>query len=126
MINLQKQIDYWQATAGEDLLNAKIMIENKRYLPALFYCHLATEKMLKALVVKVTKDHAPKTHNLIRLSELAKIEFDHEQNIFISEIQSYQLEGRYSDNYPQQPSLQLTNNYYQYAIKLNTWLRTKL
>ena len=60
MINVKKQILYWETGADEELLNAKILIENHRFLAGLFFCHLCLEKILKALVVKTTEAHPPK------------------------------------------------------------------
>jgi len=38
------------------------MFQTEKYPYALFFGHLAIEKLLKALVVKQTKEHAPYTH----------------------------------------------------------------
>ena len=97
MINVRKQILYWQTGADEEMLNAKIMIENRRFLAGLFFCHLCLEKILKALVVKVTEEHPPRTHILSSLAEKALIDLDDEQDKFISKLQQYQLEGRYTE-----------------------------
>ncbi len=55
MINIQKQIDYWINGAVDDLESAKVLVERKRLLHGLFFCHLVIEKALKAHVVKITK-----------------------------------------------------------------------
>ena len=62
MINVKKQILYWETGAEEELLNGRIMVENNRFLTSLFFCHLCLEKILKALVVKKTEQHPPRTH----------------------------------------------------------------
>ena len=69
MINVQKQIDYWVNGAVEDLESAEILIERKRMLHGLFFCHLVIEKILKAHVVKISNEVAPRTHNLMHLLE---------------------------------------------------------
>ena len=125
MINVNKQIDYWQTGAEEELLNAKIMIENKRYLAGLFFCHLCIEKILKALVVKETKDHPAKTHNLKYLSEKTELILDDDQISILTELQTFQLEGRYPENFPN-PNSKIANIYYQETIKLHSWLKMKL
>jgi hypothetical protein len=40
MIDFQKQIDYWMSGAHDDLLTANILIQKKRNLHGLFFCHL--------------------------------------------------------------------------------------
>jgi len=40
MINIQKQVAYWQNGALDDLESAKILISNNRLLHGLFLCHL--------------------------------------------------------------------------------------
>ena len=125
MINIIKQIAYWQDGSEEDLETAKVLIENKRYLAGLFFCHLCLEKILKALVVKETKNHPPRTHDLERLVVLAKLELDNEQLIFLISMQAFQIEGRYPENFPN-PKQRIANNYYQETIKLHLWLKTKL
>ncbi len=46
MINIDKQIEYWQLGALDDLETAKILIESKRLLHGLFFCHLVIEKTI--------------------------------------------------------------------------------
>lgn len=72
MINIQKQIDYWINGAEDDILTAEILISRNRLLHGLFFCHLVIEKAIKAHIVKSTKEIAPRSHNLILLSEKAK------------------------------------------------------
>lgn len=52
--NIEKQIDYWKSGADNDLETAEILIQNKKFVQGLFFCHLCIEKITKALVVKAT------------------------------------------------------------------------
>jgi len=83
MVNIQKQVDYWIAGADEDIVTADLLIRERRILHGLFFCHLVIEKAIKALVVKKISDVAPRTHNLIYLSEQAGLEFDDDTQIFL-------------------------------------------
>ena len=65
----KNQIDYWLKGAEEDLLTANLLLREKRILHGLFFCHLVIEKAVKANIVKVTGDIAPRSHNLVYLSE---------------------------------------------------------
>jgi len=126
MININKQILYWETGAEEEMLNARIMIENQRFLTSMFFCHLCLEKILKALVVKVTEEHPPRTHILSSLADTALINFDEGQEQFISEIQTFQLEGRYPENYPAEPDPITTKLYFEQTVTLHKWLKAKL
>ncbi|MDP3912351.1 MAG: HEPN domain-containing protein [Bacteroidota bacterium] len=52
MINVAKQIEYWQKTAESDVETASILISSGKLIEGLFFCHLCIEKIIKALVVK--------------------------------------------------------------------------
>ncbi|HPJ36581.1 MAG TPA: HEPN domain-containing protein [Spirochaetota bacterium] len=73
-MNKELQIKYWIDSSSEDISTAQILIEKERFLHGLFFCHLAMEKILKAVYVKTKADFAPKTHNLLYLCELCGIE----------------------------------------------------
>ncbi len=60
-------------------------------------CHLSVEKLLKALVVKVTNYYPPKTHNLLRLAEIAKLELKDEDTQLLQKLNQFQLDTRYPD-----------------------------
>jgi len=83
MINIQKQIDYWIDSAEDDILTADLLIREKRLLHGLFFCHLVIEKAIKAHYVKTTGNVAPRTHNLINLSETAGLTYTDDTQIFI-------------------------------------------
>ena len=126
MIDLQKQIDYWITGAKDDLLTADILIQRSRFLHGLFFCHLVIEKAMKAHVVKTTKEIAPRSHNLILLSEKAKIEFENESDIFLGVLMKYQLQGRYPDYNPLIPNKEKVQDYFNKTNELFQWLKEKL
>ncbi len=102
-MDVQKQIEYWKAGAEDDYLSAEILIEKNRLLHGLFFCHLVIEKAIKAHVVKQTQEVAPRTHNLILLSEKARLDFEEDDEIFLGILMKYQLQGRYPDYNPGTP-----------------------
>ncbi len=59
-MDISNQLSYWIEGATSDLETAEPLINNKRLLHGLFFCHLAIEKVLKAWVVKTTLDLPPK------------------------------------------------------------------
>ncbi|MCF8373826.1 MAG: HEPN domain-containing protein [Bacteroidales bacterium] len=73
MINIEGQIEYWISGAEDDLLSARVLVEKNRFLHGLFFCHLVIEKAIKAHVVRRSREVAPRSHNLIYLSEKAEL-----------------------------------------------------
>jgi len=126
MINIDKQIAYWKSSALDDLTSAQILIERNRFLHGLFFCHLVIEKIIKAHVVKYTKDIAPRSHNLIFLADKTDLHFDEENEIFLGILMKYQLQGRYPDYNPLIPNKQKVNEYLKKTEELFEWLKTKL
>ena len=126
MINLEKQIDYWITGSIEDLESAKILIERNRLLHGLFFCHLVIEKAIKAHVVTKTKEVAPRSHNLISLSEKAGLIFNENDEIFLGILMKYQLQGRYPDYNPYIPKKEVVLDYLNKTEKLLQWLQAKL
>jgi HEPN domain-containing protein len=126
MVNKGKQIEYWIQGAEDDLLTADLLIREKRILHGLFFCHLVIEKAIKAHVVKATGELAPRTHNLIYLSEKTDLEFDNETEIFLGILMKYQLQGRYPDYNPLIPDIIKVNEYFENTKNLLKWLKEKL
>jgi HEPN domain-containing protein len=126
MINVQKQIDYWINGAVDDFESAEILIERKRMLHGLFFCHLVIEKILKAHVVKVSQEIAPRTHNLIHLLEKTHLELSESEEIFLGILMKYQLQGRYPDYNPIIPDELIVQNYLKQTENLLQWLKMKL
>jgi hypothetical protein len=48
MINVDKQIKYWVESSGDDLETAELLIESKKVLHGLFFCHLSCRKSYKS------------------------------------------------------------------------------
>lgn len=125
-INIEKQIDYWLNGANEDFDVAEILIEKRRILHGLFFCHLVLEKALKAHVVKVTGEIAPKTHNLIYLSEKSNLVLSDDTLEFFGVLMKYQLEGRYPGYQPFMPDLRIVKDYLIETKKQLLWFKERL
>lgn len=126
MINIQKQMDYWISGAEDDLVTADLLIRERRILHGLFFCHLVVEKALKAHYVRKIEDIAPRTHNLVILSENAGLEFDEDTQIFLGILMKYQLQGRYPDYSPALPDQVKVIEYHNKTKALLQWLKMKL
>jgi len=102
------------------------LIREKRILHGLFFCHLVIEKAIKAHVVLAIREVAPRTHNLMYLSEKANLDFDEDTQIFLGILMKYQLQGRYPDYNPVQPDLIRVNEYFERTKIVFKWLKEKL
>ena len=65
-------VGQWLAQSVYDFQTAKAMFRSRRYIYAVFMCHLSLEKALKGLVTAVTGEIPPRTHNLIHLVKIAE------------------------------------------------------
>jgi HEPN domain-containing protein len=126
MIDLEKQIEYWKSGALDDLETAKVLLDQNRVLHGLFFCHLVIEKIIKAHLVKKTNDIAPRSHNLIYLSEKAGLIFNENEEIFLGILMKYQLQGRYPDYNPTIPDKAKAADYLIQTKNLVQWLEAKL
>ena len=96
-MNQEEIIAYWRVEAEEALKVAYHLFEKRDYSYALFFGHLAVEKILKALFVKNEGPDVPRTHNLLRLAKAAQISVSDEQEYDLVRITAFNLEARYPD-----------------------------
>ena len=96
-MDIKGQMDYWAKSSREDLAAAKTLLEKDHLRQALFFAHLSVEKAIKSCVTRRTGDVPPKTHNLVRLAEIARLPLSGKQLEFLREFNLYQMEGRYPD-----------------------------
>ena len=126
MIDIKKQIEYWINGAEDDIKTASLLIRERRILHGLFFCHLVIEKAIKAHIVKASGEIAPRSHNLIYLTERTKLEFDSDTEIFLGILMKYQLQGRYPDYNPVLPDDLRVNEYFEKTKTLLKWLIERL
>ena len=93
----KKDILQWIKISDYDVETAQAMQKSGRYLYVLFCCQQAIEKRLKALVVNATDEFPPKLHDLTRLADLAKIDLNAGQKLFLRKLNNYYIETRYPE-----------------------------
>jgi len=93
--DVEKTVQYWLEGAEYDFGVAEAMFEKAKYPYALFMGHLAMEKLLKAIVAKNTRSHAPFAHSLPLLAEKAGISIPEHIVIKLREFMEYHFESRY-------------------------------
>ncbi|MBI5361402.1 MAG: HEPN domain-containing protein [Planctomycetes bacterium] len=79
------------------MATAKIMLKTRRFIYAVFMCHLASEKLLKGLYAKKTGQNPPKTHDLVFLTSLTGINLPIELKDFIDYLNGLSVPTRYPD-----------------------------
>ncbi|MGX9365334.1 HEPN domain-containing protein [Desulfoplanes sp. PS50] len=127
--NIDKLIRFWISEAVEALKVADHLVEKGDFSYALFFGHLALEKMLKALCVKEQRGHAPPIHNLIRLAKIAGIKLDKQaENDFVT-ITAFNIESRYPDfknSFRKKCTLQFTTQQMETIKRYFKWLKSQL
>ncbi|MBU4269029.1 MAG: HEPN domain-containing protein [Acidobacteria bacterium] len=92
---VKKAIEYWQDSAEYDLDVADVLLEKGKYHYSLFFGHLSLEKILKAIFVKFTSEHAPITHSLPLLAQKSGLNIDPLHLEKLAEFMEFYLGGRY-------------------------------
>ncbi len=98
---MRKDSENFLVSAEYDVGTAEHMLKTGRYIYVVFMCHLALEKMLKAVATMVTHKPAPKTHNLLYLTKLAEISFSDKHFEFVSKINNASIITRYPEDFAQ-------------------------
>ena len=127
--NIDKTISYWQNSAKYDLSVAAAMFKSKKYPYSLFMGHLALEKLLKALIVKNTKKHAPYSHSLPFLAEKSGADIPEEKLIKLREIMEFHIEARYPDAsmaFYKKCTKKYTSQRFKEIKDIFKWVKTRL
>jgi len=105
------------------------LIAKADYSYALFFGHLAVEKMLKALFVTRQKQHAPPTHNLLRLARAAGLEVDEKTVDKLVTVTAFNIEARYPDfkrSFRQRCTPEYTAEQMAMIKELMQWLKSQI
>lgn len=121
--------NYWRELSDYDIKTAEYMLQSKRYPYCLFMCHLAVEKILKAIIVVETGKHAPYSHNLVELAKNSKLDFDEAQKDLLADLTEFNLEARYPEwqkDFYKKATKNYTIQYLNDSIKIHKWLKKHL
>jgi HEPN domain-containing protein len=127
--DVKKTIIYWCKGADYDLETAESLFESGRYPYALFFGHLALEKLFKALVVKKAKEHAPYTHSLPLLASLLSIKIPEDINKKLDKFMEFHFEARYPEeqkNFYRKCTKRFAEKGLQEIKEVYKWLKEKL
>jgi len=126
MFDIEKQIAYWRDGAVEDWEVARDLLKDRRIRHGLFFIHLAFEKLLKAHVCRHTNNLAPRSHNLVRLAELAQLMLTQVQLDILADINIFNMEGRYPDMLTPAPLPEDAKEHLRRAEEVYQWLLSQL
>jgi len=96
---MRKYSESFRESAEYDLKTAENMLNDGRFIYVVFMCHLAIEKMLKAISAQTTKKVPPKTHNLIYLIKLSNLKLSQNLFDFIAKINNASIVTRYPEDF---------------------------
>ncbi|MFC1886716.1 HEPN domain-containing protein [Thermodesulfobacteriota bacterium] len=121
-----KETKNWIESSDYDAQTATYMLQTGRYIYVIFMCHLAIEKLLKAIVQENTGKLPHKTHDLIFLLQTAKINLPENLLDFIGKINNASIVTRYPEDlskiisaYPEH----VAKDYIDRTYEVITWLK---
>jgi len=124
-----KRSKEWFLQAEYDLETSKSLFKERKYIYAVFMCHLSVEKALKSLFVKSLEEIPPKTHSLIFLLE--KIGWTTPDDIydFLFELNRVSIPTRYPDDLKKISKIynrKVTEKILEKTAEVIKWLKAKL
>jgi HEPN domain-containing protein len=125
-MDADKTMSYWLESSEYDLGTGATLLRSRKFPYALFFGHLAIEKLLKALVVKHTGDHAPFSHSLGMLAARTGIKFPEDVMDQLAEFMEFHTEARYPDakmEFYQKCTKEFAQVKFREIKKVYKWLR---
>ena len=95
---MEKNVKYWIDSAEHDFDVVESLFQNGKYDWCLFISHLVLEKLLKGCYAKYKKDFPPRTHDLVKIADMAGIEMDDESLEFLDKVNTFNISVRYPDD----------------------------
>ena len=121
-LDREKHAAFWKAGAEEDLGAAVRLLETGHRRHGLFFAHLAVEKALKRLATLRTGEVPPKSHDLLRLADVAGLVVDEARAVAMARLGRFCMEGRYPESWAPPPSQELATAVLEEARELVAWL----
>lgn len=129
-MEIKEHIGYWLDSAEHDWDTVQSLFVAAKYDWCLFIGHLVLEKILKALYVQANHNQLPpKTHNLVKLARLSKLDLSMEQEILLDEINDFNLEVRYpqyKSEFYKKCTREFSEDYYQKINEMMIWLKFQI
>jgi HEPN domain-containing protein len=90
-------IAHWRKGAKIALRLAAVCADQRAYELALFHCHLAVEKAIKAAIMEKTRKPHPKVHDLLRLASLLQEDWPAPDQELLDTLSDFAIAARYDD-----------------------------
>ncbi|MDD5055761.1 MAG: HEPN domain-containing protein [Candidatus Peribacteraceae bacterium] len=90
-------VAHWKRGAHASLKMATLAHKESEYALALFHCHLAVEKALKAVFILEKADNPPPTHDLLALAARLERSWSNQEEEVLAELTEYAVTARYDD-----------------------------
>lgn len=119
---------YWLQGAVDAYETANVLMKSKKFHFALFFCHLAMEKTLKAHVVSATNNAPLPIHDLVRLAAAARIKLSNTHRKQLGEINTFNIQARYDDykrKFFNKATQQYATEWFSITKELLAWLKSK-
>lgn len=123
--NTEKVINHWRQSADQHWVTLQNLLITKDFSWALFMGHLVLEKLLKALYVQKFHKHAIFSHDLLRLARKTELDTTEEQEEWLDEITTFNLNARYDNykqNFQQRCTFEFTKEWVSKIEILKKWL----
>src|SRR4030042_1554598 len=121
-----KETQNWIDSSDYDFITADHMLQTERYIYVVFMCHLAIEKLLKAILHEVSGSLPSKTHDLIYLLKMADVRMPDHLSEFIGKINNASVVTRYPEDLSQILSAypaSVARDYFNKAREVLEWLK---
>lgn len=118
-------IKYWFNSSEQDWDTVLVLLASKKNMYALFFCHLSLEKYLKGIIVR-DNNTAPITHDLLILSEKAKVELTTKQAKLLYDVNAFNIKARYDDyknSFYKRATASFTKKYITEVNNFILWLK---
>ncbi len=125
----RERVKYWLDSANDDWKVANHLFEKEDYSYSLFFGHLATEKILKAIYVDRVDDNPPYTHRLVHLAEKARLDLSEKQLELLETVTDFNLEARYPDekfSFKKRCTRDFTESQLKKIEEIKEWLLKKI
>lgn len=93
----EETIAHWQKGAKDALEVARLAHGKGKYSLALFHCHLAVEKALKAAFIADKDTAPPATHDLFDLAHTLKRSWQEDDRTALDALSDFAILARYGD-----------------------------
>ena len=89
--DINRLVAHWALSAEKDHHTMLNLMESNDYSWAMFLGHIVIEKSLKALIVKHTAQHAPFSHDLLKLANLAGLSLTTDVSDYLDAITLFNI-----------------------------------